>query len=69
VAVKERVAEEMYTGIFESWRGYDLMEHLPTVGKNAIEFRVCQRVKRIANEFPLEVVDLEVRVEYMGKAK
>jgi hypothetical protein len=67
--VKERTPEELYMGIMETWLAYDLIEHLPAAGRNEIEFRVCEREPRVAKEFPLEVVDLEIRVEYSDKSR
>jgi hypothetical protein len=64
---KGLVGEELYTGMFENWLIYDLMEHLPITGSNEIEFRIGYREPRVAVELPIEVVDLELRIEYLDK--
>jgi len=66
---KALVGEELYTGMTENWLIYDLMEHLPIMGCNEMEFRVLQREPRVASELPLEIADLEMRVEYMDSQK
>ena len=47
-----------------SWQTYDLTNHLPVCGDNEIRIRAIERNPRLAAELPLEVTDIELKIEY-----
>jgi hypothetical protein len=62
--VKELSGEQLYMGMMETWRIYDLKDDLPKLGNNEIDFRILKRPSQLEKEFSIEVADLEIRIEY-----
>ena len=61
-------ANSMKAGEFnptdDEWLRFDLLNHLPIVGDNLITLRMVKRNPRLADEIPVELVDVELHIKY-----
>jgi hypothetical protein len=48
----------------DAWLRFDLMEQLPIVGDNEIRVHLVTRNARLADEFVVEIADVELEVRY-----
>ncbi len=46
------------------WQSYELKDNLPRCGNNEISLRLLESNERFRQEFPLEVTDIELEIDY-----